>query len=404
MPNAPASYDADLYAAAALAEPYGHYRAIRDAGSAVWLSHHGMWAVGRYADVRAVLRDYRTFSSAHGIAANDVINTSSLGNTITSDPPEHTRMRAIIRAPLAAPALREIGPRIEAAAEILVERLVARGEFDAVTDLAHHLPVSIVSDLVGLPEEGRANMLRWASATFDALGVMNERGQAALPHIQELHAYCRNPQTLERLKPDGWAAAIWRAAERGSLERHKCPVMMRDYISPSLDTTILATGSLIWLFGRYPEQWDAVRSDPALISSAINEAVRIESPIRGFTRVTTAEAQIGESVIPAGARLLVFYASANRDERKWDEPERFNVRRDARDHLGFGFGAHVCAGMHLARMEITALVQALVRRIERFEIGTPVLATNNVLRGLARLPVRVTTKDRRIFLHQETPL
>lgn len=383
------TYDADLYADDAILAPYGHYRAIRDLGPAVFLPKHGLWCFGRYDEVHAALRDYTTFSSAQGVAANDVINTQSLGNTITTDPPEHNKMRRVIKAPLAAPALQSIVPAIEEEAEHLVERLVRQKSFDGIADCAQHLPVTIVSKMVGLPETGRANMLRWASATFDALGTMNERGRRALPHIQELHRYCTDEKTLDGLAQDGWAAAIWRAAEEGHVPRSKCPAMMRDYVSPSLDTTILATGSLLWLFGRYPDQWDKVRSDESLIPGAINEAIRLESPIRGFTRVATRELTYESQTIQSGSRILLLYASANRDERKWRDPETFDVERDARDQLGFGFGPHVCVGMHLAKLEITALVKAFARRVGRFELGEPERTTNNTLRGFARLPVTV---------------
>ena len=126
-----------------------------------------------------------------------------------------------------------------------------------------------------------------------------------------------------------------------------------------------------------------------LISSAISEAIRLESPIRGFTRVATENVEFEGVELAAGSRVLVLYASANRDERKWEEPEKFDVRREARDHLGFGIGAHVCAGMHLARLEMTALITAFTRRVSRFELGEPTRAINNVLRGFARLPVTV---------------
>ncbi|MBW7970207.1 cytochrome P450 [Bradyrhizobium sp. BR 10289] len=383
------TYEVDLYADDAILEPYGHYKAIRDLGPAVFLPKHDMWCLGRYDEVRAALRDYSTFSSAQGVAANDVINTRSLGNTITTDPPEHNKMRRIIKGPLAAPALTHIATAIDEEAERLVDRLVRQKSFDGITECAQHLPVTIVSKMVGLPEGGRANMLRWASATFDALGTMNERGKEALPHIEELHRYCTDERTLGALSPEGWAAAIWRAAEDGHVPRSKCPAMMRDYISPSLDTTILATGSLLWLFGQFPEQWEKVRSDASLIPGAINEAIRLESPIRGFTRVTTRELDYGGQTIPAWSRILLLYASANRDERKWSDPETFDVTRDARDHLGFGFGPHVCVGMHLAKLEMTALVKAFARHVASFELGEAKRATNNTLRGFARLPITV---------------
>ena len=387
--NKSPSYDVDLYADEAIENPYDHYVTIRQHGPAVWLPRHNMWAIGRFADVRKALKDYATFSSAQGVAANDKINTASLGNTVTSDPPEHSQMRNVIREPLTIPALETVAPRIEAEAEALVDRLVFKRTFDVMEDCARYLPVTIVSELVGLPEEGRANMLRWAAATFDALGVMNGRAQAALPQIQELHAFCSSPTTIDRLKPDGWAAGIWRAADAGKIPRSKCPAMLRDYVSPSLDTTIFATGNLIWLLGRNPEQWNMVRDDPNLIQAAINEALRLESPVRGFTRVAAKEAEIDGFRISSGQRVLMLYASANRDERKWKDPDVFDVRRNAHDHLGFGFGVHMCVGMHLARLEMTALLKAFASRVTRFEVGPPVRAVNNVLRGFAQLPVRI---------------
>ena len=382
------TYDVDLYSDRALLDPYEHYRAIRELGAAVWLPRHDVWCLARFEDVRNALRDYSQFSSARGIALNDLMN-QRLGNTITTDPPEHTKMRGITRTPLTVPALQSITPIVEAEAEQLVDRLVERGSFDAIVDCARHLPVTIVSKLVGLPEEGRANMLRWARATFDALGPMNARAAEALPQIQELHRYCTDEGTLAGLSPEGWAAAIWRAADNGQIPRTKCPAMMRDYISPSLDTTILATGSLIWLLGRFPDQWDRIRADESLIPTAINEAVRLESPVRGFTRVATRDVVYDDQVIPAGSRVLLLYGSANRDERKWDHPERFDVTRENRGHLGFGFGTHTCVGMHLAKLEITSLMKAFAKRVSRFELGEPKRAMSNTLRGFDRLPVTV---------------
>ena len=125
-----------------------------------------------------------------------------------------------------------------------------------------------------------------------------------------------------------------------------------------------------------------------LIPAAINEAIRLETPLHGFTRVVTRDTAYDDQVVPSGSRVLLLYASANRDQRKWHQPERF-VTRDNRSHLGFGFGAHVCVRMHLARLEITALMKAFSRRVSRFELGEPKRAINNVLRGFERLPVTV---------------
>ncbi|GLR98442.1 MULTISPECIES: cytochrome P450 [Bradyrhizobium] len=387
--NCPA-YDVDLYDDEVLRNPYPHYRALRELGAAVWLPRNSLYALSRFEDVRAALRNPGLFSSAEGVAANEVVNEMSKGTTLASDAPLHDRLRAIIAAPLLPRALEDIGPRIRAEARQLVDDLVRRGRFDAVADLARHLPLTIVSKLVGLEDYGRSSMLRWASATFNVLGTMNERGCTAMKDVQEMRGYLGSVAIRERLRPGSWGQRIFDAGDRGEVEPERCPVLMRDYLGPSLDTTIFATANLILLFGQHPDQWDLVRQDPALIPNAINEALRLESPLRGFTRHLTADATIGDAVIPAGSRVLLLYASANRDERKWQDPERFDVRRRASDHLGFGNGTHMCAGLHLARLEMTALLEALVEKVARFDIGEPVRALNNVLRGLASLPVRVS--------------
>ncbi|MBH5398209.1 cytochrome P450 [Bradyrhizobium sp. CNPSo 4010] len=391
MPAIPGQpvYDVDLYSDEVLLDPYPHYRALRDLGAVVWLPQNGLHAVARFDDVRAALRNPTVFSSAQGVAANDHVNSISQGTTLASDAPLHDRLRAIIAAPLLPRALEEIAPQIRAEAHRLVDDLVARGQFDAVSDLAQHLPLTIVSKLVGLEDHGRSSMLRWAAATFNVLGSMNARACAAMKDVQEMRAYLGGEEIRSRLRPGSWGDRIFAAADRGEVEPERCPVLMRDYLGPSLDTTIFATANLVLLFGRHPEQWDLVRNDPALIPNAINEALRLESPVRGFTRYLTADATIADLTLPRGSRLLLLYASANRDERKWQDPECFDVTRRANDHLGFGNGTHMCAGLHLARLEMTALLEALMKRVACFEIGEPVLALNNVLRGLASLPVRV---------------
>jgi len=195
--------------------------------------------------------------------------------------------------------------------------------------------------------------------------------------------------TPDKLRPGSWAATLYEAGEQGVIPRTLCPVLMRDYLGPSLDTTIFATSNLILLFGQNPDQWDIVRDDPSLILNAINECVRLESPIQSFTRRLLADHHVDGVQIPKGGRALVMYASANRDERKWDQAERFDVRRKVGEHVGFGHGIHTCAGMHLARMEMQVLLLALTKRVRSFEIGAPMRAKNNVLRGLEHLPVKV---------------
>ncbi|HZR82192.1 MAG TPA: cytochrome P450 [Candidatus Binatia bacterium] len=372
--------DTDLYTDAAIADPYPIYRTIRDLGPAVWLSAHGVWAIARFADVRAALRADAVLVSGRGVAMNDVVNSSASRVTLTSDGADHRRLRKALMAPMMPSTLTEVEAEIRGLADELVDRLVARDSFDGIVDFAQVLPLSVVARLVGLPDAGRQRMLEWAGAMFDALGVMNERGERALPFVLELAEYVAGLDRSQ-LRPEGWAARLYAAVEEGRIEARDVAGMLIDYVAPSLDTTILGTGHLLFELGRHPEQWELVRKDRVLVPRAVHEALRLESPVRAFTRLAVEDYSVDGTVIPAGDRVLVLYAAANRDERRYPGPDRFDVTRDAKDHLGFGHGVHRCAGSHLAELEMQSLLHAMAARVRRIEIGNSQIVLNNVLRG-----------------------
>jgi cytochrome P450 len=165
---------------------------------------------------------------------------------------------------------------------------------------------------------------------------------------------------------------------------------MIDYIAPSLDTTISSISSALHLFATHPQQWQLLKDDPSLIPNAVNEVVRFESPLRAFARHAGCETEIADVRIPEGARVLVIYASANRDEREWQNPDTFDIRRDANRHLGFGHGAHACAGQSLARLETSAMLRALVDRVDRIEpTAEPTWAINNIIRRHEHMPLKL---------------
>jgi cytochrome P450 len=201
--------------------------------------------------------------------------------------------------------------------------------------------------------------------------------------VLEMVAYAGGLEPSQ-LRPDGWAAALFAAAAAGRIERDDVAGMLIDYVAPSLDTTILGTGHLLFQLGTHPAQWDLVRNDPTLIPRAIDEALRLESPVRAFTRMAVEDYDVGGTVIPAGDRVLIMYGAANRDERRYPNPDAFDVTRDAKDHLGFGHGVHRCAGSYLAELEMEALLRAMASRVRRIEVDAPAFALNNVLRGHER--------------------
>jgi len=384
-----AVFESDLYSRPALRDAYPAYARLRAMGPAVWMPRRRMWAIARYDDVRSALRAADVLVSGKGVAANDTVNRLSSPVTLTSDGETHDRRRLALIQPLTPAPLKELRPRLEAEAAALVDTLADGRTFEAMSTVAAHLPVTIVAELVGLEPWARKRMLKWAAAAFNSLGVMNLRGLAAVPVMQGLGRYVRN---LDRkaVTPGGWADRLFDAADRGDISRTEARAMIIDYVAPALDTTILASGQMLWRLATTPGAYEAVRADPSLIPGVVNEAVRMGSPIRGFTRYAAEDFALDGVTIPKGDRALILFASANRDPAKYPDPDRFDVSRNPRDHVGWGHGQHTCVGMHLARLEMEVLMAALVERVARIEADRPTLAWNNVLQGFARLPARLT--------------
>ena len=387
------SLDIDFYGDDVILDPYAFYEQMRELGPVVYLPKHDLYALPRYDEVSAVLRQPLRFVSSRGVSPIPKVNDILVGSTLNSDPPDHDRTRAVTSEPLLPGALKDIEPLLEASANGLIATLCARGEFDAISDFAQYLPVTIIAELVGLPVDTQ-QMLKWASATFNLFGTENSRTVQAFEDLTNLRDFLLEYGRPEKLNDGGWAKRIFEVGPERGISTETCAQLMRDYINPSLDTTISTTGQIIKFLADQPEQWDAIRRDANLIPNAVEEAVRMATPIRAFTRYAVEESDIAGHIIPQGKRVIVMYASANRDPRKFANPDRFDVTRDVHDHLGFGQGVHMCMGMHLARREIILLLQALRRRVERFELlADPEIAMNNTIRAFASMPVKVHLAD-----------
>jgi cytochrome P450 len=390
MSNGAVRSDYDPYTDAALLDPWPGYKKLRDAGPVVWLTKYEMFALTRYDSVRRALKDWESFVSRNGVMMNDHMNQVLRGNTLCSDGAEHDALRDVLVRPLTPRALRPVKEQITTEAEKLVDKLATEGTFDATTDLANHLPVTVVSNLIGLPEKGRERMLVWAEDMFNCFGPLNDRTVTSFPVLQEMMDYATNEAVPGKLKPGSWAEGIHAAVARGEVPAEACPAMMVDYLGPSLDTTIFAISTAVWLFANFPDQWDLIREEPLLMPGAVNEVLRYDAPIQGFSRYVAHKVDLDGTVLPAGSRAIVFYGAANRDERKYPDPDRFDVRRRPGDHLGFGAGPHACVGMNLARIEMLALFSALAKRFRRFTILEEEPILHNVLRGFKTLRVSVS--------------
>lgn len=380
----------DLFGDEVLRDPYPHYSRLRDQGPAVWLPRHGVWFIGRYDDVRAVLGDWQTWSSAQGIGLNPVINEAWKSALINVDPPVHGEMRKLFTDRIGPRQLGEVEATITRRAEALAERIAAMGEFDAVKDVAQDLPVGVIMDLIGWPEDMRGELLLMAEGAFDACGPDNARMRNALPRLEAMMAFIARTYDENRLTPGGFGSTIAEAARRGEIPRDAALGLLAGYVVAAFDTTISAIGNALHQFALNPAQWDRLRAEPRLLPAAFNEVVRIEAPIQSFSRVATRDVQLGEGAcVSAGARAIVSYGSANRDERHFPDPDRFDIGRRPLDHLGFGFGTHGCAGQSLARLEGHAVLAALAKHVRGFELtGEPARALNNINRGYTRIPMR----------------
>lgn len=376
----------DLYSEAALRDSREVFAQIRDAGPAVWLPRHKLFAIGRFEDVRAALRNDAVFRSGAGVAANPIANRLGSDTTLFSDDETHNRRRRVLMQSLSGKALVPAEPQIEEEARVIVDRLAAGTPFEAARDFSSHLPLSVVAELVGLDVE-TDRLLRWAAATFDVLGPANRRGQIGARRSLGLLIYSKLLRQ-KNVRPGSWAASVFEARDSGEVSAAEARSLIIDFVAPALDTTILATTHLLWLLAQNQTAWDQVRSDPGLASRAVIENVRISSPIRGFTRTVAEDTEVDGVGLARGSRVVLLFGAANLDESVFPEPESFQLDRPNSVQLGWGHGPHTCIGLHLAKLEMNALVKAMIPRVEAVQTGEPERLLNNTLQGIHRLPAQ----------------
>lgn len=376
----------DLFTDETLRSPWEAYAELRAAGPAVWMEKGAFVAVSRYEDVRAVLRDDRTFISGEGVALNDIANGQMKGTIIAADGEPHEVLRRVTSQSLSPRALRALGVEVQAQANDLIEDLVARGSFECVSALSRRFPMTIVLHLIGVDDEGREKVLEWADNSFNLFGPLTaQRTIDALQNIAGIFDYAERATRSGALRPGSMGSAIHDAVASGAIRGDQAPGLLVAYLTGGLDTTISSISQAVLLLADNPEQWSKLRADPTKIPGAYNEILRLQSPAHWFSRYAAEDTVIGETAIAKGMRIVPLLASANRDERKWTDPEAFDIDRAPVDHVAFGYGPHGCAGQALARLEVHALLTALAARVARIEVGPPIYGVNNIIHGLARL-------------------
>ena len=381
--------DVDLWSDDVLTDPYPTYRRLRDLGPVLFDPDRDVYVLTRYDEVRQAVQDWQTFSSAQGVGVGAKGNRHAGSGILTTDPPRHQQLRAVMNRELVSRSLAEHQDEIDAAAADLVAAVVQQESFDAVTDLAQRYSIQVVGSLAGLPDEGREHYMGWADDGFNITGPDNELAREAFGGFVEMYQYCFEFLTPERLAPGGWGRAFHEAGAAGELEPQACAGLVMAVVWAGMDTTVNAISAALLLFGRHPDQWQQLRADRSLMASAVAEVLRIEPPVQRFTRMATADVEIGGTTIPAGARVVLLFGSANRDERRFPHPDRFDITRNPTDHLSFGRGIHRCVGAGLAQREVTAVLGQWADRVEDFEVAEPTWRRNNGLHGLEHLRVTV---------------
>jgi cytochrome P450 len=386
MPARAPCCDLDLWSDQVLLEPWAHYRAIRDLAPAVYLERYNLYAVGRYDGVRAVARDWEAFTSAEGVAFNDLMNEAEIGTSAGSDPPEHGVIRALLSERLRLSDVRGLSGILEERANTLVGELVERGSFDAVTDLARRFVTDVVGDIMGITGDVLERFAPAGNVFFDAVGPEGDRVYEAVPVALELLGEIGR-LTKEDMTPGGVGWGLFEAQERGEMPGEDPSIYIWNFLGPAFDTTINGISSTLWMLAGDEEQWEVLREDPSLIPAAFNEALRMEAPIQIWGRACRNGAEIDGVSIPPTSRIALLFGSANRDERHYPDPDVFRVQRNPKDHVGFGWGVHTCLGASLARAEAHAVLGAVVNQVTTLKCGPPGRRPRNTTRGLTSLPL-----------------
>jgi len=386
--------DVDPFADGNLIDPYPMHEFLREAGPVVFLERYRVRAMARHQEVYATLADHETFCSGRGAGLADFRQGKPWrppSLLLEADPPDHTVTRGAMGKVVSVGTVRGFRERFRAEAVALADELVARGRFDAVTDLAERYPLKVFPDAVGLPAEGRQNLLPYGALAFNAFGPRNhllERSLATAAPVQEwIWASCQR----DALAPGGLGARLWELADAGEISHEQAPMLVRSLLSAGVDTTVYGIGNALQALSANPGQWARLRAKPSLARFAFDEALRYESPVQTFFRTTTREVEVSGARIPEGAKVLLFLGAANRDPRKWGPGAgQMDITRKAAGHVAFGMGIHQCVGQPVARLEAELVLTALAERAGRLEpAGDPVPKLNNTLKGWASVPVTV---------------
>ncbi|WP_406274783.1 cytochrome P450 [Streptomyces sp. NBC_00191] len=339
----------------------------------------GVWHVFRYADAQQILADPDTFSSDFSdlTPSQEDVDLFTRGNLIRKDPPDHRKLRTLVGKAFTPRVVARLEPRITEVTGELLDAVKGSDRIEVVSDLAYPLPIIVITELLGIPAEDRATFRRWAEALVSPNGgggglIPNEqRIQSMATVMREMNPYCLEHIRSRRARPkDDLISALAAAEVDGQrlADEEMVGFVSLLLLAGHITTTVLLGNALLCL-GEHPEAVAALRADPGQLPTAIEEALRYRAPLAPMTRRTTREVEIGGRGVPAGEIIVTWLSSANRDERAFPDPDRFDFRRNPNPHLSFGHGIHFCVGAPLARLETRIALKLMLDRWSGFSAG-----------------------------------
>jgi cytochrome P450 len=375
-------------------DPFPRLARLRDEAPVAFDDGRGAWVLTRHADVTAASRDPVTFRSGGGILLSEIgVEYPSPPTMMHTDPPEHTRYRALVQPAFAPSAMRALTSGIRARAAAAVAALPAGRPVDVVADLAVAFPLQVIADLLGIPEDDWPRFHQWSEAAIP--GATDWPPERIAELMGEMVGYLVEVAAARRAEPrDDVISRLATVEDDGDrLDDAELAMFLVQLLVAGNETTrnALAGGLVAW--AEAPDEWARLRRDPGLVDRAVEEVLRWTTPVVYFMRTTTRDVTVGHQAIPAGSPVVLHYLSANRDEREFGPTaDRFDIGRDPNHHLAFGSGPHFCLGAALARIELRAMFAALAERFATIEPAGPVERSMSlVIAGVRRAPLVLAT-------------
>lgn len=374
-------------------DPYPSYTLLREQAPVYYCATHDVWALSRYADVRAALRDWQRFTSTQGVEMADYVGFFGTGNFLEMDPPAHDAIRRILAPRFLTRAMRSYEPIVSRSVAEILDELPDAGEVDLGTGFTQRLPVLTICRLLGIP----AAEVPWAVAATTEM-MMRPAGESGPSHRAdqlrtELVDLFRS-EVVRRgsgAEHDDILGDIARAITEGQLTSDDIPGICLLLIAAGMETTTSLLGSIVDALASGTVTAEQILDDGAVSGEAIDEFLRHDAPVQWLCRVTTQDVTLHGVTIPTGARVLMLYGSANRDPEVFDAPDDLRIGRDTSRHLSFGEGIHFCLGMPLAKLETRVGVAGLLGRYRRLQsAGRPQRYPSHIIRGFERIPVHVS--------------